>query len=88
MKKLSAVVKLPAEINKFVAVTNGPEFCLETALLFNDTHNSLIPILLNTYPSRKDWLSSGSNSRRPLYNIPTTNVSMNEIKRNLCQDVP
>ena len=40
MKKLSAVVKLPAEINKFVAVTNGPEFCLETALLFNDTHNS------------------------------------------------
>ena len=39
MKKLSAVVKLPAEINMFVAVTNGLEFCLETALLFNDTHN-------------------------------------------------
>ena len=40
MKKLGAAVKLPAEINKFVAVTNDPEFRLETALLFNDTHNT------------------------------------------------
>ena len=48
VKKLSAVVKLTAEINKFVAVTNGPEFCLETALLFNDTHNILLGYCTHT----------------------------------------
>ena len=30
------------EINQFVAVTDDPEFCLETTLLYNDTRNNAI----------------------------------------------
>ena len=33
------------EINQFVAVTNNPDFCLGTTLLYIDTHNTNIQFL-------------------------------------------
>jgi len=48
-------------------------------------HACLIPPLSNTYPSRNEWLSSGSNLCMSLYNIPTTKNSEDQKKQIMSQ---